>query len=240
MHKPDKLEVPSNLLAVNELASHCIREHYSRHGKLNILEAGCGAHWDLEPAGVELVLTGVDISPEALEKRTDLDEAILGDLRSLSLPEDRFDVIYNSYVLEHVQGAETVLDNFVKWLKPGGIIILKMPDRNSAFGFITRMTPYWFHVLYYRYVHGKRNAGKPGHSPFPTFYDGVVSRKGIHEFCLTRGLAIRAEYGTPTFIPQHRVFHRLIEAVPMKMTELLSFGSLSSSHLGLLYVLQKT
>ena len=39
-------------------------------------------------------------------KYNDLNEMIAGDLRSLDLEKNRYDVIYNSYVLEHIDGAD--------------------------------------------------------------------------------------------------------------------------------------
>ena len=53
-----------------------------------------------------------------------------------------YDVIYYSYVLEHVEGAERVLKNFVRWMKRGGIIILRFPKRDSARGILTLVTPF--------------------------------------------------------------------------------------------------
>ncbi|MGH9955766.1 MAG: methyltransferase domain-containing protein, partial [Pyrinomonadaceae bacterium] len=79
-------------------------------------------------------------------------------------------VIYNSFVLEHIEDASQVLQNSTRWLKPGGIVVLKIPDPDSVCGFITRVTPHWFHVFYYRYLLGARNAGKPGYAPYTIDY----------------------------------------------------------------------
>ena len=148
---------------------------------LEILEAGCGQRWYLNLNEIEYKLTGADLDKDALEIREkkfqDLDQGILGDLRTINLEENKYDVIYNSFVLEHIQNAEQVLNNFFKWLKPGGILILSIPDRNSVFGFVTRVTPFSFHVFYRKYIQGDKNAGKPGFEPYPTFYDKIVSRE---------------------------------------------------------------
>jgi len=90
---------------------------------LHILEAGCGQNWPLELKDIQFILTGTDIDRDMLllrkVKHNDLDEMIVGDLRFLDLEKHRYDVIYNSYVLEHIDGAEGVLGNFSNWLKPG-------------------------------------------------------------------------------------------------------------------------
>src|SRR4051794_4247326 len=91
---------------------------------LQILEAGCGREWYFPLTGISYEITGVDLDGEALraraQTRRDLKQAIVGDLRSLQMPPEAFDVIYSAFVLEHVAGAEQVLANFVAWLKPGG------------------------------------------------------------------------------------------------------------------------
>lgn len=208
---------------------------------LQILEAGCGQKWQMSLQGVDYSLTGVDLDGAALAIRkkefNDLDEMIEGDLRIVDLPAGSFDVIYNSYVLEHVDGAAAVLNNFVMWLKPDGIIILKIPDPNSVKGFFTRVTPHGFHVLYYRYFLGQKMAGQPGYTPYRTYFDPVVSRSGMSDFCQNSGLEIVAEYGDglhkPGKGPAKWLYQLFIKTISM-----LSLGSLSARHSDLLYVLR--
>ena len=69
-----------------------------------------------------------------LEISKDLDVAINGDLRNAKLPSHGFDLIYCAYVLEHIEGAAVVLRNFLEWVRPGGAIVIKIPDGNSAYG----------------------------------------------------------------------------------------------------------
>ena len=171
----------------NEVLGRIIRQRAAAGGKLRILEAGCGLAWEIDMHGISHTLVGVDMDRDALEIRKtrtrDLHEAVLGDLRSVPLEPGSFDIVFNSFVLEHIRGAEGVLDNFWRWLKPGGILILRLPDRASVYGFMTRITPFWFHVLFKKHVEGVKDAGKPGCVPFPTFYDGIVSRRGIRDWC---------------------------------------------------------
>lgn len=56
----------------------------------------------------------------AQTKTRDLDVAIVGDITSIKLPMESFDVVYSSFVLELVPRADAALKNFVRWLKPGG------------------------------------------------------------------------------------------------------------------------
>jgi SAM-dependent methyltransferase len=210
-------------------------------GAVEILEAGCGNTWAVRLDGLNYKLTGVDLDSEAINirvnMRKDLDEAIVGDLRNVDLGSRKFDIVYNSFVLEHIQGAENVLKRFVGWLKPNGIIVLEIPDPDSVHGLVTRITPHWFHVLYYRYVLGYKTAGKRGYAPYPTFYDSVVSRAGIRAFARQNGLTIEAEYGAEPEHGRARVVDRVISMFK-RLVNVLSFGKYSDRHSNLLYVLR--
>ena len=219
-----------------------IRDALSDRKHLDVLEAGCGTRWPLKLRGHTLRIVGVDADADALEYRQnhegDLDQSIHGDLTSVRLPDDSFDLVYCSYVLEHVDGAQAVLDNFLDWLRPGGLMVLKIPDRDSVFGFTTRITPFYLHVLYKRYVMGNPNAGKKGHDPFPTFYDKVVSKTGLTQFCDDNQLLPLAMYRTD-FFPKHLVRTRLLVRLFSKVMQSLSFGKLAGGHSGLAVILQK-
>lgn len=175
------------LLSYTEMNALLEAELGSLAPPLRILEAGCGRHWGLKLT-VPYTLTGIDLDRDALAVRTDLDRAILGDLTTAEFPPGSFDVVYCAFVLEHVKGAEHVLERFLRWLAPGGMLVIKVPDRDSAYGYLARVTPLWIHVLTYRWLLGYREAGTPGHGPYPTEYDAVVSERGLIRFCAAHGL----------------------------------------------------
>ena len=191
---------------------------------------------------MEYRLTGIDQDSEALNHRLnvnkDLDEAILGDLSNYDFGGRQFDVIYSAFVLEHIKNAEEVMKKFVKWLKPGGVMILSVPDPNSAYGFVTRITPHWFHVIYYRHIYGFKDAGKPGFGPYRTYYGRVISREGMREFCATHGLKVIGEYGSRSGPPSQAWRKVLIQAV-VNVLAVASIGRLSSKHDNLLYIVEK-
>jgi len=221
-----------------DLLEKHIKRLFDGQSELAILEAGCGRRWPLNLDGIKFRLTGVDLDEKALGSRRDLDEAIVADLRYLDLGNRKFDVIYNSFVLEHVENAALVLENLHRWLKPGGLLILKLPDRNTAFGFVTKITPFWFHVAYHKYGLGRRNAGKPGFGPYPTYYDRIVSRDGLREFCRSHQLRIRDEYGLCDFRLEKSAGTQLALIVAI-MISILSIGKLPWRHNNLTYVLKK-
>ena len=209
---------------------------------LEILEAGCGRQWYFPMRGVAFRLTGVDLDARALEAREvgegDLAEAFRGDLRTIDLPPERYDVIYSAFVLEHVRGARLVLERFVHWLRPGGIIILRIPDRNSVHGFVTRMTPFWLHVLYHRLVWQNKNAGKPGFDPYPTAHDKIISQCGIREFARQHGLIICEELGQGGYSKGPLVC-RVLVPIFARLVTLITFGRIHDRFTDLAYVLEK-
>ncbi len=100
-----------------------VEAHARGRPRLKVLEAGCGREWYLRPEGVELEITGIDLDRAALEHRRDvrrdLHRAIHGDLKTAELPPGAYDVVYSSFVLEHVEGAETALELFSKAARAG-------------------------------------------------------------------------------------------------------------------------
>ena len=174
-----------------------IQRSFSSDHEVDILDAGCGQGWRLDLGGVPHRITGIDSDADAVrlrqEKRGDLTESLVGDLITVDLPISHYDVVHSSFVLEHIAGADQVLDRFFRWLRPGGLLLLAIPDRDSAFGFLSRVTPFWLHVLYRRHIFRQPNAGNPGYAPYPTFYDRVISVQGMREYCSAGGHSVVKE-----------------------------------------------
>jgi SAM-dependent methyltransferase len=127
--------------------------------RIHILEAGCGWGAGLDLGDRECLVTGVDLeSPElrahACERR-DLDQWHLGDLRTVPMPPRAYDIVHATYLVERVPHAELVLDRFVAALKPGGLLLVHLRDRNTAFGFLDRHLPRWMHAS------GRRRRSRP-------------------------------------------------------------------------------
>ncbi|PZS13097.1 MAG: class I SAM-dependent methyltransferase [Pseudonocardiales bacterium] len=211
-------------------------------GAVRVLEAGCGNRWVLTPHSGDVHITGVDTDADALrirrEVQGDLDDEIHGDLRTVALPAESFDVVYCSYVLEHVAGAQAVLDRFVAALRPGGRLIVRVPDGNSVYGFLTKHSPHRVHVLYKRYVERYPNAGKPGYAPYPTVYDEVVTLRGLRAWAAHNGLAVLHEDGTNLYLKHFGRLRPVVSAVLVAIAA-CSRGRLSASHNNICMVFQK-
>ena len=100
---------------------------------MRVLDAGCGrgetllacAREGAEVAGIDYSEAAVEITKETLEEYPDADIRV-GDITSLPWPDNSFDRIQNSDVVEHLDPHQTVpaLTEFYRVLKPGGFLLL--------------------------------------------------------------------------------------------------------------------
>lgn len=232
-------EVRWSPVVQSDVFSQRIREQWAERlgRRLDVLIAGCGRGARLDLAGLDARVAGVDedlaVLRSATAARTDLDTWSLGDLRATPLPPRSFDVIYVSFLLERIRHAELVLDRMVTALKPGGLLLVEMRDRSSAYGFWDRVIPDWLRRrLWSRFV-------PPGSTgPLPAVYEPVTSREGVHSFCLMRGLMIAEDYlgsSGPALRGPHA---RLVRAV-CGLAEKLSRGRLSATRDEIALVIRK-
>ena len=208
---------------------------------IDILEAGCGRFWECRDLKFHYRLTGIDLDAEALrlrkERARDLHVAIHGDLTTVEIAPASFDVIHSSYVLEHVSGVESLINNFCRWLRPGGLLCIRVPDGDSAFGTIKRATPHWFHVLYHRWILGHENAGKPGSLPYRTYFDPAVSLDGMERFAHLSGLEPVRRYRTA--VPRLPGLRGLAVRAAVGAVHVLSLGHRTAAHHDLTFILRK-
>ncbi|HTV40886.1 MAG TPA: class I SAM-dependent methyltransferase [Candidatus Sulfotelmatobacter sp.] len=165
-----------------------------KDGTVRLLEAGCGSASNIR-FGENVRITGIDISKKQLERNSVLDERILGDIQSYPFKPESFDAIVCWDVLEHLPQPKRALRQFARAVKPGGIVILKLPNVLSVKGLITKFFPHYFHVLAYRYFYGNKDAGKEDTAPFKTFLRFSIAADAIKRFCAGDGLQA-VFYGT--------------------------------------------
>lgn len=163
-----------------------------------VLDAGCGYELPLDfPSSVELV--GLDASAEAMAKNENIDDAIVGDLETAKLDEASFDAVLCWTVLEHLERPEQALRNLVRALRPGGLLILGVPNIWSIKGLITKATPHGFHVWAYRRILGHPDAGDPGVAPYRSYLKLAISPRGLARFARATNLELvyAKTYGEP-------------------------------------------
>jgi 2-polyprenyl-3-methyl-5-hydroxy-6-metoxy-1,4-benzoquinol methylase len=103
-----------------------------------ILDVGCGFGGlgrELRARGFES-LTGIELNPSAESNLSGVyDQFWIGDVEAFHLPEgvDFFDCIVFADVLEHLRDPWETLSRYIKWLKPGGVVVASIPNvRNMA------------------------------------------------------------------------------------------------------------
>lgn len=150
-------------------------------------------------------VVGIDISKEQLDKNTILKEKILGDIEEYPLPPSMFDLIICWDVLEHLKRPERAILNFCRAVNEGGIILLASPNVMTVRGLLTKCTPHWVHVLYYKWIVGFQDAGTPGNYPFKSYHRFSMSPSAIGRLAKREDLCVAACNFTSWEHPENRI-----------------------------------
>jgi SAM-dependent methyltransferase len=226
-HPQSLLDLPSGEARESLLAVHGILGTELPSTRLAIYEAGGGSTSFL-PLDVlrRAHVTVVDIDEEQIRNNDYAQETIRGDVQTHRFAPDSFDLVICYNVIEHLPDAEAALLGFCESLKQGGLILIGAPNPKSLSGVVTKFSPHWFHVWFYRYVRGDKKAGQPGQAPFPTFFHSLVTPSNLEAFAKTHGLQViyRKEYESPRY-PEVRarkpMFAAMLDAVAAVMNFLL-------------------
>jgi SAM-dependent methyltransferase len=206
-HPRSLLELPHGEARESLLAVHRVLDHGLAATPLAIYEAGGGSTSFL-PLDVlrRADVTVVDIDPEQLRNNDYAQTAILGDIQTYRFAPDSFDLVICYNVIEHLADVEAALEGFCAALKRGGLIVIGAPNPKSLSGMVTKYSPHWVHVWFYRHVRGERNAGRPGHPPFPTAFHPLVTPSRLEDFADGYGLDViyRRDYESPRY-PEIRI-----------------------------------
>lgn len=170
--------------------------------RLGIYEAGGGSTSFL-PLDVlrRAHVTVVDIDEDQIRNNDYAHEAILGDVQVHRFAPGSFDLVICYNVIEHLPDVEAALNRFCESLKQGGLMFIGAPNPNSLSGVVTKYSPHWFHVWFYRHVRGEKQAGQPGEPPFPTFFHPLVTLSNLEAFANAHGLEViyLREFESPRF-----------------------------------------
>jgi SAM-dependent methyltransferase len=226
-HSQPLLDLPPGEARASLLAVHGILDTTLPPTGLLIYEAGGGSTSFLPPEILQRAyVTVVDIDEEQIRSNDYAQQTILGDIQTYRFPPGSFDLVICYNVIEHLADVEAALLRFCEALKQGGLILIGAPSPRSLSGVITRYSPHWFHVWFYRYVRGEKQAGQPGHPPFPTCFHPLVTLSNLENFASTHGLQMiyRKQYESPRY-PEMRarqpVFAAMLDGVACVMNFLL-------------------
>lgn len=95
-----------------------------------VLEIGCATGYISERLKAQgCYVVGVEIDKNAAKIAKEIcDKVIEGDIETIELPPDKFDVITCIDVLEHLKNPKAVLEKVTYNLKENGIIIISVPN----------------------------------------------------------------------------------------------------------------
>ena len=152
--------------------------------EMSILDfgAGRGGKPELNFQGRVAKLCGVDVDPVVIENPY-LDEARVIEDDRIPYPDDTFDFVYSSFVLEHVKEPLAVFKEILRVLKPGSRFLTRMPNRLHYVAMIAAMTPHAFHDFV------NRRRGRMSHDTFPTYYR-VNTARVIRRYALESGFDV--------------------------------------------------
>ena len=104
-----------------------------RHGDRKILDVGCGSGRLLDTMRLLGWDTyGVEPSPAAVQRAVDAGhQAVVGTAEEAHFEPESFDVVYLWHVLEHTHSPRRALANCRRYLKPGGKLVMAVPNFNS-------------------------------------------------------------------------------------------------------------
>jgi SAM-dependent methyltransferase len=153
---------------------------------LRVLDAGSG--WKSVGRTHETWhVVGIDISADQLARNVRLNERVLGDLQTHAWAADSFDMIVCWDVLEHLPHPIRALTHLVGALKPGGILVIAVPNLYSLKGLLTKFTPFAFHEWFYRNVLGSK---QPMSRQFPTVLRREIAPSRLRRFAMTMRLDV--------------------------------------------------
>ena len=232
--RPDRFDAQLFTRAALDYAAH-------RPGQtMMLLQAGCTTADD-EPDLARLRVTGSDLAVSLVDDDSRITRAAvlaqpslagstLSDLRTVSLPPRSFDIVHCALLLHRISNAELMLDRFVEALKPGGLLLVQLVDRDCAVGFLDRVLPRPLRAMVWRSL----RPGAPG--PYRAVYEQVVSARGIQHYVLQRGLVIAQRQALDLLAGARRPPGLLMMR---GLVSRLSRGRLTAGHDELRYVIRK-
>ena len=144
--------------------------------------AGRGGKPELSFQGQVAQVCGADVDP-VVKDNIYLDEARVIENDRIPYPDEAFDFVFSSFVLEHVEEPLSVFNEIFRVLKPGGRFLTRMPNRRHYVAIISAMTPHAFHDFV------NRRRGRMSHDTFPTYYR-VNTPRVIRRFALESGFDV--------------------------------------------------
>jgi SAM-dependent methyltransferase len=208
-----------------------------------LLQAGCttaGSELDLaelREQGCNLVVSLIDddsrVTQAAVDAHQELHSSTLGDMRRVPLVPRSVDIVQCSMLLDRISHADLVLGRLIETIRPGGLLLLRVTDRDSAAGFLDRTAPQLVRGLIWR----RMRPGEPG--PYPAVHEELVSVRGIQSFAARRGLVIAHRQVRSRLADRDARHEPAGLLAARRLASALSIGRLAWAHDELRYVIRK-
>lgn len=111
----------------------------------SVLDAGCrcgfglSAFVDMLPSDVRIV--GMDIMPDAVERATQISEAVQGDILNMPFIVNEFDWVFCSHTLEHLEDIPRAVDQLCAVSKCGMCIVVPLESDSKFNEYLKRKSP---------------------------------------------------------------------------------------------------
>jgi SAM-dependent methyltransferase len=207
-----------------------------REGVLKVLAAEAGTRFGVRPPAY---VVGVETLQTERSPRSDADEHRVVDLERLELEKARYDVVLCCNVLEHVRRPLSVLPVLHEGLRPGGLVVIMVPNVVSLKGIVTRLTPFAIHRWYYRRVAGRH----PDCDPAPSVHSLSLRPASLRRHAQRSGWKIeywRVYEGGMQRTLRHRLgFVGWRWRLLVTLTRVLTLGLVTAEGTGVIAVLSK-
>ena len=146
-----------------------------------LLDAGCGTGWFSKGAAERgAQVTSMDLGENLLaevKKKCDT-ERVVGSILEMPFPDNHFDIVVSSEVIEHTPEPEKAIKEIFRVLKPGGIMVLSTPNRFWIFSLriaeLFKLRPYQGLENWTSWFRMKQYVKKAGFQ--------IIKMKGVHLF----------------------------------------------------------
>ena len=128
---------------------------------------------------------GLDPDP-AVKENDALASASLLDGDRYPFPDATFGACVSNYCIEHIPDPVQHLTEVARVLQPGGVYVLRTPNRWHYVSLISSATPHWVHELL---ANRLRGIGADEHDPYPTVY-AMNTREDVTRFAAQAGLVV--------------------------------------------------
>jgi 2-polyprenyl-3-methyl-5-hydroxy-6-metoxy-1,4-benzoquinol methylase len=172
-----------------------ILRHITPRMRVMDLGAGAGIVKEMNFRGLAKSIAGVDPDPRVVQNPY-LDEARIGIGESIPYPDASFDLVFADNVLEHLEQPTRVFTEIARTLTPGGLLLVKTPNRRHYMPTLARILPHRVHDWY------NRLRGRETEDTFPTFYR-VNTPAALRKHAAEAGLRVREVHlieGRPEYL----------------------------------------